>query len=427
MPHLEERVDSGLLQLDSYRNGLPTQTTVSAGGLFYGEMLPGNQWYEESTGEKVDSMSLEDADEVDRMLAQGKTGLLSGGTAYLSALGGGAEENYFTLSEMAEAHQKGELAGSVFKDYLHLSRHLITHPIRSLQAAVHFAGTVAHDLLHRKETDRSYATIFQDASKETFLSDGAAYAMARQIEEGEEVLYVDFANFDGLAHPFGPGEKAFKSLKWVDRNLEVLFEAVDRAERPYHVVVLSDHGQVFSYHFHDLYGQSLQSLAQSLAPTTKITAQDFGSGAHLYLAGTEQVPDRLREGLRDHPGIAFVVTRSDEATVIEGKGGKVSVVRGQARVEGDNPLAPFGADPDLLARQIDDLAQRDGVGDLMVFGANHKDGQLDFSEGRSRGLHGGVGGGQDQPFIASSPGLQLDLSRVEGTDDLYPQLMAQRP
>ncbi len=162
--------------MDTYRNGLPTQTTVSAGGLFYGQMLPGNQWIDEATGERYDSFDLNQADEIEESLAQGKTGLLSGGTAYLSTMTGGAEKAYFTLSEMAEANEKGELTGRLLKDYAHLSRQLLTHPIRAVQSGVHFASTVVHDLLHKKETERSYKTIFQDAAKETFLSDGAAYA-----------------------------------------------------------------------------------------------------------------------------------------------------------------------------------------------------------------------------------------------------------
>ena len=91
VPHLKERVDSGKLHLDTYNTGLPSQTTVAIGGLLYGKMLPGNQWFDKKTQSVVDTFHAGNAAEVAQSLAVQGGGIAQGGSVYVSPLDGGAQ------------------------------------------------------------------------------------------------------------------------------------------------------------------------------------------------------------------------------------------------------------------------------------------------------------------------------------------------
>lgn len=435
MPHLKERVDSGKLNLDTYNTGLPSQTTVAIGGLLYGKMLPGNQWFDKKTQSVVDTFDAGDAVEVARSLAGPDGGIAQNGSVYVSPLDGGAdpEESFFVFSDMGRvSKEKGKwgLVKSVVSEFAELATHLVTHPVRAVQSAAHFASEVAHDLRHRHQTHRSLKTTLVDALKESFISDAASHRIADQIRTGETpYVYLDLANFDARSHSFGAGEKAFETLPYVDKNLDVILDAVEESETGYQVAILADHGSATGYPFHKLHGKTLQDLSAELAPTNQVVALDFGSGAHIYLKDRpgqlerNQLPENLRNGLTNQPGIAFSVTRQDGKTLIESREGSVSVSDDGTEVEGKNPLAEFEKDTELTARQIHDMMFRDGAGDILVFGEKHKDGLVNFST-HHKGLHGGIGLDQTRAFVAWSDGLNLRPEETEDVTDLYTQFQA---
>ncbi|MGE0487713.1 MAG: hypothetical protein AB7S38_00715 [Vulcanimicrobiota bacterium] len=433
MPNLHQRLKQGALELSEYRCGLPSQTSVVVGGFLYGEMLPGNQYYDKAAGQIRDGSSLTKAHEVDGELAARNQGLLEHGSVYVSPLSGGApsEKAYFTLSDMAAHQAKGDGLKETAREALHLGKFLLAHPAHAAQTAVHISRRIWSEWRLRDQTHRPLGTIVKDAVKEAFASDAAVHAMAAEMKRGEPVMYVDLAHFDGLSHPHGPGPIAFDSLKYVDRDLKVLFEGMDRAERPYQMALLADHGQVFAYHFDDLYGQSIQELTEKLSGQT-VLSLDFGSGANLYftalpgLLERDQLPAGVVASLKQHQGVALVVTRAGQATLIEGKEGSVKVDAEGVKIQGEDPLARFGP-TELLARQLHRQAHRPNGGDIIVYGENYRDGQIDFSTGDFRGLHGGIGLGQDRPFLAFTPGMNLDPASLEGADDLYRQLKTHLP
>lgn len=435
MPHLKERVDSGKLHLDTYNTGLPSQTTVAIGGLLYGKMLPGNQWFDKGTQSVVDTFNAGDAAEVAQSLAGQDGGIARGGSVYVSPLDGGAQadESFFVLSDMGRVSQeKGKwgLVKSVVSEFAELATHLVTHPVRAVQSAAHFASEVAHDLRHRHQTHRSLKTTLVDAMKESFISDAASHRIADQIRRGDApYVYLDLANFDARSHSFGAGEKAFETLPYVDKNLDVILDAVEESDTGYQVAILADHGSATGYRFHKLYGKTLQDLSAELAPNNEVVALDFGSGAHVYLKDQPgqldrgELPDRLRDGLRNQPGIAFTVTRQEGKTLIESRDGSVSVSDDGTEIEGKNPLADFEKDTELTARQIHDMMCRDGAGDILVFGELHEDGLVNFST-HHKGLHGGIGLEQTKPFVAWTGGLPLEPGKTEDAADLHTQFQA---
>lgn len=475
MPNLEDRIESGKLVEEPWHSGLPSQTVVVQGGLLYGSRdLPANQWYDKSQGQVVDSVSLDHADAVDAELTRSGRPLIEGGRSYLTPMSGGAEEARFNISELAEKKAEGgtrKVLGEIARDTWAISKSLLRHPIASAQTAAHFVarGVREHHLsqqegLPREGKDKVLKPL-EISFKEAFLTDASVADMGRAIKDGVPVMYVDLPHFDEMSHTYGP-QVAFESLPAVDRNLGTLFNALDAAERPYNVVLVSDHGQVGSAHFHELYGQSLQDIALGLLPPGdnqtrikshkphrledwlphgdpcsqasggRVLSLDFGSGAHVYLTeepGALEKTElsarypRLVPGLVAHPGIAFVITRDGDATEIQGKRGRLRIeADGRESLTGENPLAPFQPSPQTAA-EIHSMAHRQHTGDVIVFGEQVGDKLVDFSLRDFRGLHGGIGGQQDEPFIAYSPGMQLSPSSYSHAADLHADLYPLRP
>lgn len=435
MPNLKDRIDSGTLHLDHYRCGLPSQTTVSIAGMLYGEMLPGNQWYDKSRQTVVDTFNLSDAHEVAEELAEKNEGLAKdGGSVYLSPLDGEAhpKDSLFVFSDLGEV-QKTQGRWGMIKNGLSefgvLAGQLALHPVRAVQSAMHFASEICHDLKNKSATGRSLKTMVQDAFKETILPDAAALRIAHQVKKGETpFIFVDLASFDAKSHPYGPGPEAFSTLPSIDKNLDTILDAVESATHPYDVAILADHGSARGYHFHELYGETLQELATRLSGREDLLSLDFGSGAHLYLKSKpgqlshEAVPPELLNGLQAHPGVAFTVTRAGQSTVVQSAKGQITISDRDMTVKGEDPLAPFEDDTHQTALEIHNLAHRQHSGDLMLFGSLHRDGLIDFSTSRFKGLHGGIGLQQTEPFVAWSQGLGLKPAEARSAAELHQQL-----
>ena len=440
MPNLKRRLEEGKLTEAPWHSGLPSQTVVVQGGVLFGKSeLPGNQWLDKSTGQIVNAVSLESADEIEERLSRDNGGLVQGGTAYMAPVSGQADDSFFIISELARVKEEKGTSGALKEaasDAARLSGRLWQHPVQAARSVGRLAHDFATRIRERKAEGREAHGLkekvllpLQDSFADTWLTDAATAHMAKGLEQGKPVLYVDLANFDGMSHAFGPGQAAFETLRDVDRNLGTLFQAVDQADRPYHVCVFSDHGQARAIPFMERYGQTLQEYTQSLLPAGQsVVVQDIGSAAHLYFPGQagsldrDQLDPKVLDTLRNHEAIAFTVARQDGATLVEGKLGSVRIDGNGAHVTGQNPLAGWGSDEGLLARQMHDMAYRKDAGDLMVFGVQEGDGLISFNVTGDGGLHGGLGLSQDEPFVAWSPELSLHPETTEQGADLHDQL-----
>jgi hypothetical protein len=81
------------------------------------------------------------------------------------------------------------------------------------------------------------------------------------IVEGVPVSYATFVGYDEVAHHSGIREPdALAVLKRHDHQLTRLERAAEEAPRPYHLVVLSDHGQTAGAPFRQRYGETLEEV-----------------------------------------------------------------------------------------------------------------------------------------------------------------------
>ena len=137
----------------------------------------------------------------------------------------------------------------------------------------------------------------------------------------------------------------------------------------------------------------------------------------------EQIEARrpgLLDALRTHPGIGFVLVRSErDGAVVLGANGRVALdagADGRAVVEGEDPLAPFGPRAAEHVKRTDAFS---ACPDVVVNSAYWE--ELDevaaFEE--LVGSHGGLGGGQAHPFVLHPVELPWPDDEVVGAEAVH--------
>lgn len=124
----------------------------------------------------------------------------------------------------------------------------------------------------------------------------------------------------------------------------------------------------------------------------------------------------LVDGLVDHPGIAYVLARSEaDGPLVINKNGIYYLDTDV--VEGDNPLAPFGPH---AAAHLRELSAYENLGDLVVNSFyNPETGEVAAFE-ELVGSHGGLGGPQTQPFLMYPTRLEPDaVGELVGAPAVY--------
>jgi len=90
---------------------------------------------------------------------------------------------------------------------------------------------------------------------------------------GVPAAYATFVGYDEVAHHSGvESEDAFDILYKLDQQFGRLESAAQQAPRPYHLVVLSDHGQSEGATFKQRYHMTLGELVQELLKEYKVEA-----------------------------------------------------------------------------------------------------------------------------------------------------------
>jgi hypothetical protein len=129
----------------------------------------------------------------------------------------------------------------------------------------------------------------------------------------------------------------------------------------------------------------------------------------------EQLHPRLLETLASHPGIGFVLVRSerDGALAIGARG---THYLDEGRVEGADPLAPFGPNAAAHLRRTDGFAH---CPDLAVNSTYWEDMEEVAAFEELVGSHGGMGGPQSFPFVLFPSDLHYPEQAVVGAEAVH--------
>jgi uncharacterized membrane protein YvlD (DUF360 family) len=129
----------------------------------------------------------------------------------------------------------------------------------------------------------------------------------------------------------------------------------------------------------------------------------------------EDLHSKLIPALREHPGIGFLLVRSErDGAVVLGAGGTNYLDAG--RVAGDDPLEPFGPNAAAHVKRADDFPH---CPDILVNSTYWPETDEVAAFEELVGSHGGMGGEQSYPFVLAPSEWRPPVDPVVGAESMH--------
>ncbi len=458
IPTLARWLRAGGMTLDRWEPLLPTQTSASQAGVLHGnnDGIPGFRWWDKKTQRLMVSNHPKDAREIERRVSNGDGLLAKGGASIGNLLSGDAPRSFLTAATLDDPAK--EIRRSHVLDWFFISPYSyvrwtllsIGEVIKELVQARDASGS-------EPRGPRAFPYPLARAATNVLLRHLTTALVIEEMWRRASPIYVDYVDYDEIAHHAGPESvEARDAIAGLGKIIGIIERAAADAPRPYRFVVLSDHGQSPGAMFAQRYRKPLETLIQELAGeqvkvqgatahvehwgrispllseasgisgmTRTLTSAPFrhhagarddaekpadivvaasGNLAQVSFPGvagraTRETIDAAYPGLIDglvrHPGVGLVMVRAKgNSAVVLGGGGNLDLTDG--RVEGIDPLAPFGPTAADGLRRLDEMPE---CGDLVIVSMFDPDpGEVaPFEE--QIGSHGGLGGRQSDAFV----------------------------
>jgi hypothetical protein len=138
-------------------------------------------------------------------------------------------------------------------------------------------------------------------------------------------------------------------------------------------------------------------------------------GGRVTFERLQRLHPRLLPALRDHPGIGFILVRSERhGAVVVGRSGARFL--DEDRIEGEDPLAPFGPNAHRHVRRSDGFRH---CPDLMINSAYWPEFEEVAAFEELVGSHGGMGGPQSYPLCLHPAEFDWPQGEVIGPETVH--------
>ena len=471
-PQMARWLTEGTHRMVEWETDLSSQTGASQAGILLGsnEDIPAFRWVEKERGALMVCSNPDNCAEIERRRSEGNVGLLAdGGASRGNLLSGGADHVLLTVSRISEEKKANPGYRAFFANGFNVTRVLVLFFWEVILEVIASARQARRDVRPRGHRGGKYP--FVRAGVGVVVRDLTVNAVISDMFHGRPAIYATFASYDEVAHHSGlERPDTLEALRKLDEQFGRVERARRYAPRPYHIVVLSDHGQTQGATFKQRNGYGLDDLVrrtttgsdvrgiggedenhqvvgtafdeatgkgeqsgQKRGPKQDVSDEDavvLGSGnlgliylmdepRRLTLEEIEERHPQLIPALSEHPDVGFLLVRSAEVgPVAIGAGGRRYL--SHDRVEGDDPLAPFSPNaarhllrsdgfehaPDIYVNSFYDPALETGCA---------------FEELIS--FHGGMGGPQTRPFVLAPVELPLPEEQIVGAASVH-QLLA---
>jgi uncharacterized membrane protein YvlD (DUF360 family) len=242
---------------------LSSQTGASQAGLLLGsnDDMPAFRWYEKESGRTMVSNHGKDAVELERRHSDGGGLLAAGGASRGNMFSGDAPHCSATMSVLRDRRRANTREYfAYFADPYGFTR---TIALALWDVLLERRAARRQRKRGSEHVDRGGLYPLIRASITVVMRDLNVATLLGDIVEGLPVVYSTFVGYDEVAHHSGIDEPdAFAVLRQHDAQLARLERAIEQAPRPYHLVVLSDHGQAQGRPFRQRYGVELEELVR---------------------------------------------------------------------------------------------------------------------------------------------------------------------
>jgi uncharacterized membrane protein YvlD (DUF360 family) len=467
VPQLARWVAQGTHRMVEWETDWSSQTGASQAGILLGsnENIPAFRWVEKGPRRIVATSNTNDAAEIEREHSNGDGLLANGGASRSNIISGDATHALLTSSRIAAEKKANPGYRAFFANSFNVTRALA---LFFFEVILEYTAAARQRRRHvQPHGHRGGIYPFLRGAVCVIVRDLTVYSVISDVFTGRPAVYATFASYDEVAHHSGiERSDTLEALRKLDEAFGRIERARRYAPRPYEIVVLSDHGQTQGATFKQRYGQTLEEFVRASLGDVQVTgvggedenrsvvgnAYDEATGQGeksgkkrakkpsvldseavvlasgnlglVYLMREERrltyeeineaYPDLLPR-MREHPGIGAMLVRSSEhgPLAIGPRGVRYLA---EDRVEGDDPLAPFGPN---AARHMLRTDGFEHVADIMVnsFYDPETDEGCAFEE--LIGFHGGLGGEQTRPFILAPVDLPLPESRIVGAEEVH--------
>jgi uncharacterized membrane protein YvlD (DUF360 family) len=293
LPTLARWIRSGTHRMMEYTADLPSQTSTGQAGLLHGNAagIPAFRWYEKDRRRMMVSNRPADAAEIESRISDGNGLLANGGASIDNMFSGDATHVRMVMSKLNSDLDKAGRDRSMY--------YFLLNPYSIGRTIVRTVGELVKELYQSWQQRRrgieprmhrgvKFAGL--RATTNVVLRDLNHALVAEQMLRGTPVMYVDFVDYDDIAHHTGPErQEALQSLAGIDRSIGRLERLVPDCPRPYRFVIVSDHGQSQGSTFRQRYGQTIEEwLRQRIgADVTRAATEPVEEAGRLSTALTE--------------------------------------------------------------------------------------------------------------------------------------------
>ena len=266
MPTVQRWINEGTHQILGWETDYSAQTGAMQTGILLGNNkdVPAYRWWDREKKKIIMSGIPRDAQAIEARLTTGKGLCANGGASRGNMFSADASESMLTFSTLRN-RERGRGPGFYF--YL-LSPYVIARLVTRFIVEVIKEWWEAAAQKRRKDpyrvTARNFAYAFLRAFMGPVMQDLVTYIVISDILRGIPAIYALYAGYDDLSHFAGMSSpEALDALHEVDRYLARIERAIQQAPRPYHIVVLSDHGQSLGPTFEAAHKTSLEKLVKT--------------------------------------------------------------------------------------------------------------------------------------------------------------------
>ncbi len=259
---LSRWIRSGSHRMMEYTSDLPSQTSTGQAGLLHGNAagIPAFRWYEKERRRMMVSNRPADAAEIEARISDGNGLLANGGASIDNMFSGDATHVRMVMSKLNSDQDKAGRDRSMYYFLLNpysIGRTIVRTVGESLKELYQSWQQRRRQIEPRMHRGVKFAGL--RAMTNVVLRDLNHALVAEQMLRGTPVMYVDFVDYDDIAHHTGPErQEAIQALYGIDRSIGRLERMVPDCPRPYRFVIVSDHGQSQGATFRQRYGETIE-------------------------------------------------------------------------------------------------------------------------------------------------------------------------
>ena len=268
VPNISKWIRDGEYRLERWETDWQSQTGASQAGILMGsnDNIPAFRWYEKKLGKTLAFGSPADLKLIEERLSNGKGLLFNNGASRGNLFSGNAGDTMLTVSSIGKKSKNGFGHGyfAYYSNPYNLPRTVTLFIVDVFREIKSMIEQGRRDVWPRL-THHQVIYPFLRASMTIVQRDVIIQTLIGDIYEGKDTVYADLVGYDEVSHHTGPERyETLAVLRDIDKQVARLMIAIKDSDKPYHLVLLSDHGQTQGATFKQATGFGLDEFVKEL-------------------------------------------------------------------------------------------------------------------------------------------------------------------